>query len=157
MQDSTTAPWQGTPPSPSAVPHLYAGLLSRRCFGYLIDVLFIAIIGICLGFALTVLGVLTLGLLSPLAAIILALWPLTYHSLFLALRGATPGMRLFGLEARNWDGGPISPLQAVIVTILFYLSVSVTAWLVLLVTLFNDRGRALHDMLANTLVVRARN
>ena len=155
MRDSPTNPWLGTPPSPNAAPRLYAGLLSRRCLGYFIDVLFISVIGICLGFALTILGILTLGLLSPLAAIILALWPLTYHSLFLALRGATPGMRVFGLEVRNWDGGPVSPLQAVIVTLLFYLSVSVTAWLILVVTLFNDRGRALHDILANTLVVRA--
>jgi uncharacterized RDD family membrane protein YckC len=37
---------------------------------------------------------------------------------------------------------------------LFYVSVSLTAWLVLILVLFNDRGRALHDILASTLVVR---
>lgn len=154
MPSSQDAPWSGTPPSPAVRPQLYGGLLPRRCFAYLLDVIIIAVLGLCLGFALTIMGILTLGLLTPLAAIILALWPLTYHSLFLALRGATPGMRFFGLEARSWEGQPIAPLQAIIVTILFYVSVGLTAWLILLVALFNDRGRALHDILANTVIVR---
>lgn len=154
MSTSQDALWTGTPPSPAAQPQLYTGLLPRRCFAYLIDVIAIAVLGFCLGFALTIMGILTLGLLTPLAVVVMALWPVVYHSLFLALRGATPGMRLLGLEARSWDGQPIAPLQAVIVTILFYVSVGLTAWLILLVALFNDRGRALHDILANTLIVK---
>lgn len=155
MQFRQTSLWSGTPPTISSNPALYAGLLPRRCAAYLLDVALIAIVGACLAFALTVIGILTLGLFSPLAAAILALWPLTYHSLFLAIRGATPGMRMLGLQSRAWDGQAISPLQAVIVTILFYVSVGLTAWLILVVALFNDRGRTLHDILANTLVVRS--
>lgn len=155
MQSWHNSLWSGAPPSVSSNPRLYAGLLPRRCLAYLLDVVLIAIVGACLAFALGVIGILTLGLFSPLAAVILALWPLTYHSLFLAIRGATPGMRMLGLQARNWDGQPINPVQAVIVTILFYVSVSLTVWLILLVALFNDRGRTLHDILANTLVVRS--
>lgn len=155
MHTPYTTRWDGPPPLPSTAPHLYDGLLPRRVLAYLIDVLLIAIVGLCLGFALTIVGVLTFGLITPLAIIILAIWPLAYHSFFLAVRGATPGMRFFGLEARSWEGHPIAPLQAIIVTVLFYASVSLTAWLILLVVLFNDRGRALHDVLANTLVVRA--
>ncbi len=156
MQHWQTSPWSGTPPSVSSDPALYAGLLPRRCAAYLLDVALIAIVGACLAFALTVIGILTLGLFSPLAAAILALWPLTYHSLFLAIRGATPGMRMLGLQARAWDGQAVSPLQAIVVTILFYVSVSLTVWLILLVALFNDRGRTLHDILANTVVVRTK-
>lgn len=157
MPSSQNALWTGTPPSPVVQPQLYGGLLPRRCFAYLIDVIVIAILGFCLGFALTIMGILTLGLLTPLAVLVLALWPLAYHSLFLALRGATPGMKLLGLEARSWEGQPIAPLQAVIVTILFYVSVGLTAWLILLMALFNDRGRTLHDILANTLIVKRPN
>ncbi|NIA67010.1 RDD family protein [Pelagibius litoralis] len=155
MRSLPEPPWVGTPPPFSTIPGLYTGLLPRRCLAYLVDVTIIAIIGLCLGVVLAIMGLLTLGLLSPVAALILALWPLTYHSLFLAGRGATPGMRLFGVEARSWDGQRLSLLQAVIVTILFYVSVSLTAWLVLLMALFNERGRTLHDILANTLVVRS--
>ncbi|WP_422366457.1 RDD family protein [Pelagibius sp.] len=149
-------PWVGAPPSPSEAPSLYVGLLPRRCLAYLIDIVIVATIGLCLGFILAVMGLLTLGLLSPLAAIILALWPIAYHSFFLASRGATPGMRLFGLEARAWEGSPLNPLQAIIVTALFYVTVSLTAWLILLVALFNERGRTLHDILANTVIIRLR-
>lgn len=149
-------PWVGDPPLPNEAPSFYVGLLPRRCLAYLIDIVIVATIGLCLGIALTVMGLLTLGLLSPLAAIVLALWPIAYHSFFLASRGATPGMRLFGLEARAWEGAPLSPLQAIIVTALFYVTVSLTAWLILLVALFNERGRTLHDILANTVIIRLR-
>lgn len=155
MVVTTNRPWVGEPPSAPDSPWLYEGLRRRRCIAYLIDVLLIAVLGIGLWFALSVIGVLTLGLLAPAGAIVLALWPLAYHSLFLALRGATPGMRIFGLVARNWDGRRVTALQAVVATLLFYLSVGVTAWLILLVALFNDRARTVHDILSNTLIVRS--
>ncbi|GAB4364165.1 MAG: hypothetical protein Kow00114_20630 [Kiloniellaceae bacterium] len=139
---------------PSAAPQLYGGVVVRRCIAYLVDVVIIAVLGLCLGFALSIVGVLSFGLLSPLAVIVMALWPLLYHSFFVATRGATPGMSLFGLELRDWSGKPVEPAQAVLVVLLFYVSISLTVWLVLLVVLFNDRGRALHDILANTLMVR---
>lgn len=151
------ARWHGEPPMPSAAPQLYSGVVLRRCIAYLIDVLIIAVLGLCLGFALSIVGVLSFGLLSPLVVVVMALWPLLYHSFFVATRGATPGMSLLGLELRDWSGKPIEPAQAVLVVLLFYVTISLTAWLVLLVVLFNDRGRALHDILANTLMVRQRN
>ena len=147
--------WSGPAPLPSAAPRLFDGLLPRRCMAYLIDVFLIAVFGICLAFALTLIGILSLGLLSPLAAVILALWPLSYHSFFLANRGSTPGMKIFGLEVRTWDGQRVALIQAIVLTILFYVSVSLTAWLILLIALFNSRGRTLHDIMANTLVVRS--
>jgi uncharacterized RDD family membrane protein YckC len=147
-------PWQGLPPSPSSAPQLYAGTILRRSIAYLIDVVIIAVLGLCLGFALSIVGILSFGLLTPLAVVLMALWPLLYHSFFIARSGATPGMRLFGLQVRDWSGRAIEPLQAVLVVLLFYVTVSLTAWLVLIVVLLNDRGRALHDILANTLVVR---
>lgn len=146
--------WRGEPPRPSAAPQLYSGIVVRRCLAYLIDIVIIAVLGLCLGLALSIIGVLSFGLFSPLAVIIMALWPLLYHSFFVATRGATPGMRFFGLELRAWDGRPVEPIQAVLLVLLFYVSVSLTAWLVLLVVLFNGRGRTLHDILANTVMVR---
>lgn len=150
----TPLPWHGEPPSPSQAPHLYGGTVLRRSLGYLVDVVVIAILGLCLGFALSIVGLLSFGLLSPLAIIVMALWPLAYHSFFLARSGATPGMRLFGVELRDWSGRPVEPAQAVLAVLLFYVSVGLTAWLILIVALLNDRGRALHDILAGTLVVR---
>jgi len=148
--------WHGEPPRPSVAPQLYSGIVARRCFAYLVDIVIIAVLGFAMGLALSIIGVLSFGLLSPLVVVIMALWPLLYHSVFVATGGATPGMRFFGLELRAWDGRPVEPIQAVLFVLSFYVSVSLTAWLVLLVVLFNDRRRAVHDMLANTLMVRRR-
>ncbi|GAB4391047.1 MAG: RDD family protein [Kiloniellaceae bacterium] len=147
-------PWTGLPPPPSAAPQLYAGVVVRRSLAYLVDVCVIAVLGLCLGFVLSVAGFLTFGLITPLAVIAMALWPLAYHSFFLASRGATPGMRLFDLELRDWTGKAAEPLQAILQIILFYVTVGLTAWLVLFLVLFTERNRALHDILAGTLVVR---
>lgn len=147
-------PWRGEPPRASEAPSLYSGTVARRSLGYLVDVVVIALLGACLGFALSIVGLLSFGLLSPLGIVVLALWPLFYHCFFLARSGATPGMRLFGVELRDWSGGPVAPLQAVLAVVLFYASIAFTAWLILLVALLNERGRTLHDFLANTLVVR---
>lgn len=147
-------PWQGEPPAPSSAPWLYGGLVPRRIFAYLVDLLVIAVLGLCLGFTLSIIGILSFGLLTPLAVVVMALWPLAYHSVFIALRGATPGMALFGLQLRDWRGGPVEPLQALLLVVLFYATVSLTAWLVLVVVLLNERNRALHDILAGTVMVR---
>ena len=147
-------PWEGEPPLPSAAPWLYSGVIFRRSIAYLVDVLIIAILGFCLAFALSVIGFLSFGLLGPLAIIIMALWPMAYQIFFIATRGATPGMRLFGIELRDWSGKTVDPAQAVLVVLLFYVTVSLTVWLVLIVVLLNDRSRALHDILASTIVVR---
>ena len=97
-------PWVGEPPLPSAAPWLYSGVIFRRSIAYLVDVLIIAILGFCLAFALSVIGFLSFGLLGPLAIIIMALWPMAYQIFFIATRGATQGMRLFGIELRDWSG-----------------------------------------------------
>jgi uncharacterized RDD family membrane protein YckC len=154
IRSARPRPWQGQPPAPSSAPWLYGGLVIRRVLAYLVDVLIIAVLGLALGSALWLLGILSFGLLTPLAVVVMSLWPLAYHSFFVATRGATPGMSLFGLELRDWSGGPVEPLQAILLVVLFYVTVSLTAWLVLIVVLLNERGRALHDILASTIMVR---
>ena len=44
-------------------------------------------------------------------------------------------------------------LQAALVTIVFYVSVALTGWLVLVVALFNNQRRTLHDYLCGTIVI----
>jgi len=146
--------WRDQPPLPSAAPELYAGVVWRRFLGYIIDVILVSVIGVALGFALSILGLLSFGLLTPLAVVVLALWPLAYHSYFVATRGATPGMRFFDIELRDWSGRPVEPAQGVLVVLLFFVSIALTVWLIVLVILFTERNRALHDILAGTLVVR---
>jgi len=146
--------WTGDPPGPYAAPEYYQGVLARRVFAYWIDVLCIALL---VGFAwlvLWVLAIASLGLLSPLL-LILGLIPALYHTLAIGgPRSATPGMWLTGVEVRSWTGERPSYLQAFVQTILFYVTVYPTWSLVLVVALFNERRRTLHDILAGTVVIR---
>jgi uncharacterized RDD family membrane protein YckC len=146
--------WTEAPPDPLAEPALYDGILSRRVVAYIVDVALIAILSLCVWLVFGVAGILTFGALTPFGIVVLAVLPVGYHTTFLGRQGATPGMRLFDLEMRAWTGRPPDYSQAFLTTVLFYASVSLTAWLILLVALFTDRRRTLHDILAGTVMVR---
>jgi uncharacterized RDD family membrane protein YckC len=69
---------------------------------------------------------------------------------------ATPGQALFGLVVRRDDDlGPPSLARAVISTLIFYLTLA-TSGLLLLVALFTQRKRTLHDLASGLVVVRRR-
>ena len=143
------------PLDPLIRPEIYDGVIVRRVVAYLVDLIIIALATLLAMATFAVLGVLSFGVLSPALAVMLPLIPLTYHTAFIgAPASATLGMRLFGLEVRRIEGGRPGYLQAALLTIVFYVTVGVTSWLVLLVALFNGRSRALHDYLCGTLVVR---
>ena len=147
--------WRGAPPNPLAHPALYDGLIWRRLLAYIVDC---AIIGLLLTagwVSLTVLGVLSFGLLLPLVPILIALIPLAYHALQVGSRHhATLGMRLFDLEVRTWTGDVPDAWQGFLMAALFYATLAVTCSLILLVVLFNDRRRTIHDYLSGVVVVR---
>jgi uncharacterized RDD family membrane protein YckC len=94
----------------------------------------------------------------------LLLGPVTFLTVALAYdtlaigggRGATPGMRLFGLEARGVQGGRPDYWQAFLMTALFYATVPITSFLILAVALFSDRNRTLHDILSGITLIRTR-
>ena len=146
--------WTGDPPEPFAAPAYYRGVVARRVFAYWVDIFCIALLVAFAWLVLWMLAIASLGLLSPLL-LMLGLIPVLYHTLSIGgPHSATPGMRLTGVEVRSWTGERPSYLQAFLQTILFYVTVYATWSLVLLVALFNERRRTLHDILAGTLVIR---
>jgi uncharacterized RDD family membrane protein YckC len=100
-------------------------------------------------------GLLTLGLGLPLLGA-LPFVPFFYHWLFVAGRAsATPGQQALGLVVRrNDDLGRPTPLQAVVFTLIFYLTLATTG-LLLLFALFTVRHRTLHDLASGLVVVRS--
>jgi len=66
--------------------------------------------------------------------------------LLLATRGATIGHTLVGLQVRTVDGGPVSPLQALIRTASLCVVIPAVVW--------GLDGRGLHDVWAGTTIVR---
>jgi uncharacterized RDD family membrane protein YckC len=135
---------------------LTRGVLTRRVLAWCVDVFLLAIIVAACWTTGLVFGLMTLGLGMPLLGL-LPLVPLAYHCLFLASSlSATPGQALFGLRVRrNDDMGQPSFAQAVVSTLIFYMTLA-TSGLLLLVALFTIRKRTLHDLLSGLVVVRER-
>src|ERR1700675_3062140 len=110
-------------------PDLFRGVLTRRVFAFLIDlvVLSIPVILACVFIALF--GVVTLGLgwalfwlVSPGSVI----WALIYYGATLGgQHSATVGMRVMDLELRTWYGAPGYFVLGAMHAVLFYVSISV--------------------------------
>jgi len=135
---------------------LTEGVMIRRVFAWLIDIVLLGLILTALWFVLLLFGVLTLGLGFALLGA-LPFVPFCYHWLFVAGPvSATPGQQALGLVVRRNDdlGRPLL-LQAFIYTLVFYLTLATTG-LLLLFALFTVRHRTLHDLASGLVVVRAR-
>ncbi len=136
--------------------YLTLGVITRRCFAWLVDLCLIGLLLAVLWWVLALFGLLTLGLGFGLMAG-LPFVPFCYH--LVSLMGeasATPGQRMMGLTVRrNDDLGPPTLAQAVVSTLLFYLTLA-TSGLLLILALFTPRRRTLHDLLSGLVVVRVR-
>jgi uncharacterized RDD family membrane protein YckC len=141
-------------PDPLTDSRLYDGVRTRRVLGFLLDVLFLAVLTFAVGVLVFFLGIVTLGLGWLLYAILWPLVALVYCAFTLGgAKSATPGMRAFGLEMRTLDGGRMNPVLAMLHSVLFYASVSLLTPLVILVSLVADRKRLLQDLILGTVVV----
>jgi uncharacterized RDD family membrane protein YckC len=138
-------------------PELFRGVLTRRFFAFLIDLLVLSVPVIFAVIFIAVFGVITLGLgwalfwlVSPASVV----WALVYYGSSLGgPHSATLGMRVMDLEMRTWYGAPSYFLLGATHAVVFWISISMLTPLVLLVGLFNGRKRLLHDIVLGTVVV----
>lgn len=145
---------------PVVNPELFEGVLSRRCIAFVIDVVIIAIPVVFAAAFIFIVGLLTLGLgwflywlLSPAAVI----WAICYYGLtFGSPASATVGMRVMDIEMRTWYGAPAYFVLGAVHAIVYWITISFLTPLILLVALFNQRQRLLHDMLVGTIVINSR-
>jgi uncharacterized RDD family membrane protein YckC len=135
---------------------LTEGVLFRRVVAWFIDVILVALLLVALWFGLLLFGVVTLGLGLPLLGV-LPFVPFCYHCFFIAgPSSATPGQQALGLVVRrNDDLGRPTQIQAVIYTLVFFVTLATTG-LLLVIAFFTERRRTLHDMASGLVVVRAR-
>ena len=142
---------------PVKSPELFEGVLARRIVAFVIDVIIITIPVLFAGFFILVFGLLTFGLgwflyflFTPGAV----LWAIVYYALtFGSPASATIGMRMVNLEMRTWYGAPAYAVLGAVHAVAFWISVSALTPLILLIGLFNERRRLLHDMLLGTIVI----
>jgi uncharacterized RDD family membrane protein YckC len=152
----------GIPPhafDPDLHPELFRGVLTRRMFACLIDLVVLSVPVILACIFIAIFGVVTLGLgwalfwlVSPASII----WALVYFGSSLGgPHSATLGMRLMDLELRTWYGTPGYFVLGAAHALVFWMSISFLTPLVLLVGLFNGRRRLLHDILLGTVVINS--
>jgi uncharacterized RDD family membrane protein YckC len=142
---------------PIANPELFEGVLARRMIAFLIDIIIVFIPVVFAAVFIFVFGIITLGvgwalywLLSPATVV----WALFYYGMTLgAPPSATWGMRIMDIEMRTWYGAPAYFVLGSVHAIVYWITVSFLTPLILLVGLFNERGRLLHDMLVGTVVI----
>lgn len=142
---------------PAAHPELFQGVLTRRFFAFLIDLVVLAI-PIVLGVIFIALfGLLTLGLgwllfvlVSPLSVV----WAILYYGLSLGgPHSATVGMRVMELQLRTWTGEPGYFLLGAVHAVLYWISVSVLTPFIVLIGLVNRRRQLLHDLVLGTVII----
>ncbi|MEO8322312.1 MAG: RDD family protein [Bradyrhizobium sp.] len=152
----------GVPPhafDPDVQPELFRGVLTRRVFAFLIDLVVITI-PVILGYLfIAVFGLVTLGLgwaLFWLAWPATVVWAIVYYGASIGgQHSATMGMRVMDLELRTWYGQPGYFVLGATHAVLFWVSVSFLTPLVLLIGLFNGRRRLLHDIVLGTVVINS--
>lgn len=134
----------------------YEGVRTRRVVAFLLDYLIVGLLLIPFGILVFFLGLLTFGVAWSLFGVLAPLVAVIY--VWNTLGGpnqATTGMRAMGLRLDRLDGKRIDGLTAVVHTVLFWAGNVILSPLVLLVTLFADRKRTLHDLLLGTVVSRS--
>ena len=87
--------------------------------------------------------------------IMLILWVVDFLLLPL-LRGQTVGKMLTGLTIVNSDGTSIGLVTILRRNVLGYLLTAATLGIGFISSIFSTRGRALHDLVAGTIVIRGR-
>jgi uncharacterized RDD family membrane protein YckC len=144
---------------PWTQPELFRGVLTRRVFAFLIDLVVISV-PVILGYLfIAVFGLITLGLgwaLFFLAWPATVVWALIYYGATLGgPHSATLGMRVMDLEMRTWYGAPGYFVLGAMHAVLFWLSISFLTPFILLVGLFNGRRRLLHDIVLGTVIINS--
>jgi uncharacterized RDD family membrane protein YckC len=145
---------------PSVDPRFTEGTLGRRFFGYLIDIVVIALLGILLWIAIGILGVITLGLgwlLFPILGVPVAI---LYNAITISGPSqGTVGMRMAGVRVHDAStGGRVSFVAAGVHALLFYVELSSAAllWIAdVAIGLFRGDRRMARDLLTSVVFVRA--
>ena len=148
-----------TMPSTSALHEdaiLTSGVLSRRFAAWWFDLLLIGALMAVVYVVTAFFGLLTLGLgwyLLPWVPLV----PFAYHWLTLVSPlSATPGQAIMGLVlVRNGDLARPDYVETAIWVVMYYLTLAVFVP-ALLIMLFTERKRGLHDMISGLVLIRRR-
>jgi uncharacterized RDD family membrane protein YckC len=142
---------------PVANPELFEGVVARRIVAFCIDFLILAIPVVFVSMFLVVITVITFGFGAVFFALLppaMVIWAIVYYGMTLgSTASATIGMRIMDIEMRTWYGAPAYFVLGAVHAVVFWITISAITPLVLVVCLFNERRRCLHDFLVGTVVI----
>ncbi len=133
----------------------YEGVRTRRILAFAIDYLIVGLLTIPFAILVLVLGLLTFGIGWALFGILVPVVAILYiWNTLGSADQATTGMKMMNIRLDRLDGRRIDGLTAVVHSVLFWAGNVILTPLILLVTLFSNRKRTLHDLLLGTVVSR---
>lgn len=136
-------------------PDMFQGVIARRLCAFVLDLIFMSLIGWVVATNIFIFGLFTFGL-GFFMFHIMPFFPIIYYTLLVAT-GGTPGQRIFGLAVRqDTDLSAPSPAQALVWTILLWLSFFILAGLPFAMALVGERHRAGHDVFSGLVIIRIR-
>lgn len=134
----------------------FDGVLTRRVLAFVVDYAIVAVLLVPAWVILFFFSLLTLGLGFALYPISFFLVAGAYFALTLGSpRQATPGMQVMDLAMARDDGRQMDFGIAMVHVLAFWIINSLLTPFLLLVGLFTERRRLIHDMLLGTYMVRA--
>lgn len=135
---------------------LYEGVRTRRIMAFLIDYAFVFVLVVLAVPVVALVGLATFGIgwllyliLAPLVALSYVAWTVG------GPHQATVGMRMMDVQLVRYDGQTIDPMTAIVHAVLFWAANVVLTPLILLIGLFTEHKRLLHDLALGTVVLRA--
>jgi uncharacterized RDD family membrane protein YckC len=139
-------------------PRATEGVLARRFFGYLLDIVVICFLWMVLGFLIFILGIITFSLGWHLFAL-LPLTGIVYNAVTIGGPSqATIGMRAAGVRVvEAATGGRVPMVVAAVHALLFYVAISTfVLWAIdVVVGLARNDRRLGHDLLTGVILVRS--
>tara|TARA_R110002126_G_scaffold155833_3_gene303104 strand:- start:127009 stop:127449 length:441 start_codon:yes stop_codon:yes gene_type:complete len=133
----------------------YEGVRTRRIMAFFID--YALVLALCVPVAIVIffLGIFSFGLGWALYSVLFVIVALPYVGMTLGgSKQATPGMQITGIRIIRTDGARVDPMLAMVHAVLFWAGNVILTPLVLLVSLFLDRKRLLHDVLLGVVILR---
>lgn len=142
-------------PDPATAPELFEGLLTRRVFAAIVDIVLISLIVSVVSLAGAILGFFTFGLAWVSLVFIVPASIVVYYAMTLGSpRRATVGMQMMDLVLTPTRGQPLDGWMAVIHALVFWITFWISWPISLLFALFTPRRQMIHDLIVGTLMVR---
>ncbi len=147
--------YQTTLPDPATAPELFDGVLTRRVFAFIIDLVILGVMVVAFNLVGLVAGFLTFGLAwAALVAVIPASIVVYYAATLGSPKRATVGMQMMDIVLTPTRGQPLDGWMAVIHAAIFWVTVWISWPVSLLIALFTPRRQMLHDLIVGGLMVR---